>query len=271
MIHGAVSSSRFFDSLTACLMHNYRVIRYDRRGYGNSPAPEDGDHSISAQAEDALRVLDERCPDEQVWVFAHSAGSLIALETAVRAPDRIKGVMIMEPPLACSDTLRAELDQRLGELEAYKTGGSVAQALKQFVLMTGDHTRGGETSLQDLFIGMKNMQCFLSGEATCVRNYHPSEQALGGIRAPIALVISQQGRNEIFGRTASDLADRFGWQLIFVEGFHNAPIHDSEGTARAVRAFIGANAPANDKDYAIAAYTDSSQTPFRDEKNISKL
>src|SRR6476646_9490294 len=90
LIHGTGCDAAAFDSLVPLLSPRYRVIAYDRRGYGRPH---------SAHAADALAILDERAPGEAAFVVGWSAGAIVALELASLHPSRVRGLVLLEPPL----------------------------------------------------------------------------------------------------------------------------------------------------------------------------
>ncbi len=69
-----------------------RVIRYDRRGYGDSL--EAGPPvSLEQHADDLLAVMG----DVPTTVVAHSFGSVVAVSAAIAHPDRFAGLGLWEP------------------------------------------------------------------------------------------------------------------------------------------------------------------------------
>jgi 3-oxoadipate enol-lactonase len=69
------------------LMERFRVLRYDQRGHGRSPAPP-GPYTIADLAGDALDLLD-RLGLERVSFCGVSLGGMIGMWLAVNAPDRL--------------------------------------------------------------------------------------------------------------------------------------------------------------------------------------
>jgi proline iminopeptidase len=70
------------------------VIYYDHRGNGRSAAPEDWsavDHATWADDADALRA---HLGFERIILFGHSYGGFLALEYALRHPDRLHGLIL---------------------------------------------------------------------------------------------------------------------------------------------------------------------------------
>ena len=89
-IHGTGGDAASWDAVAPLLSSRYRVIAYDRRGYGRPHA---------AHAEDARAVLDERAPGEAAYVVGSSSGAIIALHLALAYPARVRALALAEPPL----------------------------------------------------------------------------------------------------------------------------------------------------------------------------
>jgi 3-oxoadipate enol-lactonase len=69
------------------LMERFRVLRYDQRGHGRSPAPP-GPYTIADLAGDALELLD-RLGLERVSFCGVSLGGMTGMWLAVNAPERL--------------------------------------------------------------------------------------------------------------------------------------------------------------------------------------
>lgn len=76
-----------WDDQLPALSHKFRVLRYDQRGHGRSPAPP-GPYTIAELAGDALELLD-RLGLERVSFCGVSLGGMTGLWLAINAPDRI--------------------------------------------------------------------------------------------------------------------------------------------------------------------------------------
>jgi pimeloyl-ACP methyl ester carboxylesterase len=94
VVHGAMDRSDSIARLAELLSGRYRVVRYDRRGYGRS-TPHAGPFDIDANVSDLVAVLDGR----PAVVVAHSHGSHVALRAAELRPDLVKGVALHEPSM----------------------------------------------------------------------------------------------------------------------------------------------------------------------------
>ena len=101
MIHGAACDSEFFLALGARMSQQYRVILYDRRGYGRSDASVTGASDSAAHfsrlASDAACVLRQTGAEGAV-VLGCSYGALAALYLAYQYPELLDRTLMHEPP-----------------------------------------------------------------------------------------------------------------------------------------------------------------------------
>jgi len=98
LVHGTMDRSSSFGRVQKAL-HDFRVVRYDRRGYAHSVGLGPPT-SFEQQVDDLLDVVGD---DAGVVVFGHSYGGTIALAGAQVAPERIAGVVAYESPLPWLD------------------------------------------------------------------------------------------------------------------------------------------------------------------------
>jgi pimeloyl-ACP methyl ester carboxylesterase len=124
LVHGTMDRSAGLLRLSRCLDHAFRVLRYDRRGYGRSvthPGPFDVDHQVS----DLVGLLGGR----RALVFGHSYGGNIALAIAARHPESVVAVAVYETPLSWLDWWPGTT----AGADAIATRGDPADAAERFV------------------------------------------------------------------------------------------------------------------------------------------
>lgn len=96
-IHGAGSSAQMWADAVEELARLGRVISYDRRGWDRSERPESYERTtVSEQADDAAALLDEVAAVPAV-VIGRSYGGWIATDLALRHPDRVRALVLLEP------------------------------------------------------------------------------------------------------------------------------------------------------------------------------
>jgi 3-oxoadipate enol-lactonase len=92
LLHPGVGDARFWDLVRPALAGEYRVIRYDARGYGRSPAPV----VKFSLYEDLLAVLGYYRLD-RVAAAGCSMGGATALSLAVEQPGRLAALVLLAP------------------------------------------------------------------------------------------------------------------------------------------------------------------------------
>ncbi|WP_369139385.1 3-oxoadipate enol-lactonase [Modestobacter versicolor] len=75
------------------LTERFRVVRYDTRGHGSSPAPA-GDATIDDLTDDVVALLD-RFGVAQAHVAGLSIGGMTGLRLAVREPERVASLAVL--------------------------------------------------------------------------------------------------------------------------------------------------------------------------------
>ncbi|CAM5590191.1 alpha/beta hydrolase [Streptomyces xanthochromogenes] len=112
LLHPGVSASSVWDTILPTLAAHHRVIRYDVRGFGRSPAPG-VPYSLAG---DLLAVLDHFDVGRAVLVGS-SMGGATALSLAVDAPARVAGLALFCPGVTGDPALEStELLDRITEL-----------------------------------------------------------------------------------------------------------------------------------------------------------
>lgn len=95
LIHAGVADSRMWDGMVATLAEQFRVIRYDLRGFGqskNMPAK-------FSNVEDLVQILDHFGVAE-AFITGISYGSSIALDFSLKYPERMKKLVMGAPSVA---------------------------------------------------------------------------------------------------------------------------------------------------------------------------
>lgn len=129
LVHGMASDARAWEAAAHELAAGgLRVITYDRRGYGGSGAPEPyTGTTVAEQTADAVALLDGLGVDQGV-VAGDGFGALVALDLALRHPERVRALVCADPPLfAFVPDAAQELAEQRAELEdALRAGGPAA-------------------------------------------------------------------------------------------------------------------------------------------------
>jgi 3-oxoadipate enol-lactonase len=92
LLHPGWGDSRIWDQVLARLADQHRVVRYDSRGYGCSPAPT----VPFTQFGDLTAVFDQLGITRAVLV-GHSGGASTAISFALDQPDRVAALVLLAP------------------------------------------------------------------------------------------------------------------------------------------------------------------------------
>jgi pimeloyl-ACP methyl ester carboxylesterase len=101
VVHGSMDRSAGLLRLSRRLDAAYRVIRYDRRGYGRSVGVGPP-WTVEANVDDLDSLLDHEASAPTI-VFGHSFGGNVALALASRRPELVRAVVVYETPLSWLD------------------------------------------------------------------------------------------------------------------------------------------------------------------------
>jgi 3-oxoadipate enol-lactonase len=82
-----------WDPQVPALAERYRVVTYDTRGHGTSPAPA-GPYTLDDLVDDVLALLD-RVGAQRAHVAGLSLGGMTALRLASRAPERVHRLAVL--------------------------------------------------------------------------------------------------------------------------------------------------------------------------------
>ena len=239
-IHGALHDHSVWTLLARWFAHHGRtVLAVDLPGHGRSAGP--ALESIEALADWMLAVLDAAGVGSAALV-GHSMGSLIALETAARAPGRATHLVMVGTayPMAVSpallDTARDAPLEAIDMVNAFSHAGLAA---KPSFPGPGMWLHGGNRTLmrrmQDAYTGGN---LFLTDFQVCDR-YAGGLEAAAKVRCPVRLVLGAADQMTPPKKTAP-LAEALRADVVTLPAGHALMTEAPDGLLAAVR---GALAP----------------------------
>ncbi|MEU2514767.1 alpha/beta fold hydrolase [Streptomyces syringium] len=216
LIAGGNSDAAVFDPLAAALAEDHRVLTYDPRG--NSRSPLDGppvDQRIDEHTDDAYRLLRHVAePGGSVRVFGSCSGGLVALELAVRHPDRIRSAVVHEPPaLALLPDAEAHSVFIDDVHDTFRRDG-VAPAMRKLNALFGGRPAPVLPQAHD------NTAFFLAHTMRPFTRCVPDFAALAAAARRIVVAGGRESSTQIIHRPAAVLAERLGQQLTEFPGGH---------------------------------------------------
>jgi pimeloyl-ACP methyl ester carboxylesterase len=96
LLHGNIVTADDFrtNGLMERLSRSFRVIAIDRPGFGYSERPRATSWTPKAQAR-LMHLALRHLGADQYLVLAHSWGTLVALQMALQAPDKVRGLLLL--------------------------------------------------------------------------------------------------------------------------------------------------------------------------------
>ena len=96
LVHSLAGNSSHWSRQLQYLRQMRRAVAIELRGHGRSDQPENGDYSIAAIAGDVSAVADALKLERFVLV-GHSMGGAVALSYAGQLPERVAGLVLVDP------------------------------------------------------------------------------------------------------------------------------------------------------------------------------
>lgn len=110
LVHGMFSNlSVYYFNIAPILARSFRVILYDLKSHGLSQRVPSG-YDLASMTDDLVQLM-KKLNLREVYLAGYSFGGLIALNTAVKYPELIKKLVIIEAPDPSDDRTTAIIDQ----------------------------------------------------------------------------------------------------------------------------------------------------------------
>lgn len=123
LIHGVGLSQAMWKAQKAALSPRYRVVTLDMLGHGGSPAPA-ADAGLDDYADQVVGLLDHLAIDKAILI-GFSMGALVARAFALRHPDRLLGLVLLNGVFDRSGDVRATI---LGRVDEVRVAGPAANS-----------------------------------------------------------------------------------------------------------------------------------------------
>lgn len=97
LVHGGISDHRIWQIQREALGRKYRAIAYScRYCWPNAPAPPDAEYSFAENVDD-LQALVTTLGAAPAHLVGNSSGGLVCLYLAIRAPELVRSLVLLEP------------------------------------------------------------------------------------------------------------------------------------------------------------------------------
>jgi pimeloyl-ACP methyl ester carboxylesterase len=104
-IHGFTESTPAWRSWVPHFSRNYRVIRFDQRGFGLSGAVEANfTYTTDLLVRDLKTLIEKVSPNQAVHLVGGKSGNICAIATALAYPDLIKSITMVTPAIKAPES-----------------------------------------------------------------------------------------------------------------------------------------------------------------------
>jgi pimeloyl-ACP methyl ester carboxylesterase len=234
-LHGACNDHSVWTLLARWFAHHgHAVLAPDLPGHMRSAGPLLPD--VQAHADWVLALLDAAGVREAALV-GHSMGSLIALDAAGRAPERITRLVMIGTayPMKVSDALLATARETPLQAMRMVNAWSISSlATKPGFPSPGNWLHGGAMALmRRVQAAGRGANVFLHGFDVCNR-YADGMQAAAKVSCPATLVL---GRADLMTppRATRELASALKARVVYVPSGHHQLAETPDATLAAVR------------------------------------
>ncbi|MFF1868660.1 alpha/beta fold hydrolase [Kitasatospora herbaricolor] len=93
LVHAGIADHRMWDAVVPALAELYTVVRYDLRGFGESPVPT----GEFGETDDLLRLLDH-LGHERVHLVGSSWGGRVSVGFTLAHPERVRSLALLAAP-----------------------------------------------------------------------------------------------------------------------------------------------------------------------------
>ena len=241
-IHGALHDHSVWTLLARwCAHHGHSVLAVDLPGHGRSAGPALG--SVEALADWVLAVLDAAgvAAATPVTLVGHSMGSLVALEAAARAPERIRRLVMVGAayPMKVSATLLdTARDAPLKAIDMVNAYSISTLAAKPSFPGPGTWLHGSNQALMQRVLAGPNatgcaVNLFHHDFSVCDR-YGNGLAAAAAVACPVTMVLGAQDQMTP-PRSARDIAAVLKARVVLLPSGHSLMSEVPDGLLAALR------------------------------------
>jgi len=235
LVHGGFGDRRMWDAQFGALARDFRVVRYDHRGFGQST----GADSAYSPTNDLMRLLDH-LGIGRAHIVGNSVGGSVALDFALLHPDRTHKVVVVASGANGYPWRPEDVASIVAVFNAAKEQ-SVDKAVElwlqnDMIAVSSKHQRSA-----DLVTRMvrDNRNIFTLSHWPEDRMTPPAYERLGELRMPVLFVIGQRDTPGVQRVNDASAARISGSEVFRIPGADHLPhmTHPDEFTQR-VAAFL---------------------------------
>ncbi|MEW2386780.1 alpha/beta hydrolase [Streptomyces venezuelae] len=237
LIPGGTGGAASLASVASDLADSRTVVTYDPRGMAGSTLDDpEAEQRVEEHAEDALRLLDLLSPEAPALVFGSSSGAIAALHLLLAHPDRVRRVVVHEPPVvevlpdaATHRALLARVQETLRDQGLMPAMAVFAAGLRKDGDTTAPPTELPPQAAERAEQTLGGLPYFIRCIVPAFMSYAPDIARLDTLSDRLVLACGEDSRGELPYRPAAFLAERLGTELRHFPGGHiGLTTHPSE-------------------------------------------
>ena len=219
LIHGGFGDRRMWDDQFDALARDYRVLRYDHRGFGRSPAPD----TAYSPVRDLIALLD-RAEMGRAHVVGNSLGGALAITFSILHPERVRSLTVVASGADGFRYPKADIEA-ITEVIALMRGGKQEEALTKWLANPMLSVVNTEPAVKEKVERMVRENAGIwRMDAWPQQPITPSaRERLGGLRVPTLVVIGDRDAASV-QRFADSTARMIpGAERVVMEGTDHLP------------------------------------------------
>jgi 3-oxoadipate enol-lactonase len=235
LIHDGIAHSAVWDDVWPTFCKRFHTIRYDRRGYGRSPAAT----TWYSETEDLATLLNSRKVKRAILVGSSHGGEL-SIDFTLQYPDLVKQLVLVGAVVSGFPYTDHFLNRGMANSRPFETG-DVAQGLsnwsKDRYLLAPGHEAAQKRLLAILTANPEDMT-----HADFVRPTRPALSRLSEIRIPTLILVGAADIPDVHAHAGAIEAGITGSRrMIISDAGHLMYVEKPEEFSRVVIPFIESN------------------------------
>ncbi len=226
LIHGMFSNlSIYYFNIAPILAKHFHVVMYDLKSHGMSERFTDG-YDLENMSSDVLTLMDA-LNIEKAHLVGYSFGGLISLKTALKAPNRIEQLVVIEAPDPQDEKARNIIDEYSKEfLEHY-----VANFTDTTKVQMGKRQMEKNHRMYEFLFNQTSIKADMIKEKNFL-----SEVDFSELKPPTMLMYGEDSNCRPTGEWMNTQIGNS--EIQFIQGDHNIPIQEPVLIAETIVRFL---------------------------------
>jgi 3-oxoadipate enol-lactonase len=212
--HPLATNLSFWDELTAALLPDYRVIRFDARGHGQTEAPV-GTYDFDVLAKDTVALMDH-VGVKRAGFVGLSMGGMVGQFLGLNHASRFTCLALVSTSSRVPDEVRHLWHDRVVIAREKGMGSQVEPAMQRWVAIKARETRPDLVARFAKMIETTPLEGY-AGWCGAIRNLNVTDR-LSGITLPTTVIVGEEDPATPVAASQAIAASIPGAKLIIMPG-----------------------------------------------------